>query len=68
MIERHHTPRPASFGLEAEEPIPGTNVEHCFAFQVWKVQRFNFTAGTLDSVLDADKSTVSLMAGLRYSF
>lgn len=33
-----------------------------------QVQRFNFTAGTLDSVLDADKSTVSLMAGLRYSF
>jgi opacity protein-like surface antigen len=33
-----------------------------------QIQRFNLTAGTLDSVNDADKSSISIMTGLRYSF
>ncbi|CAN0131874.1 unnamed protein product [Phaeothamnion confervicola] len=34
-----------------------------------QIQRFNLTAGALDSVNDvSDKSSVSVMAGLRYSF
>ena len=34
----------------------------------YQVQRFNFSAGSLDSVLDADKSSTSATIGLRYSF
>ena len=33
-----------------------------------QVERFNVTAGALDSVLDADKSTTTVSAGIRYSF
>jgi opacity protein-like surface antigen len=33
-----------------------------------QIQRFNLTAGLLDSVNDTNKSSVSLTAGLRYAF
>jgi opacity protein-like surface antigen len=33
-----------------------------------QIQRFNLTAGALDSVNDAEKSSVSITAGLRYAF
>jgi opacity protein-like surface antigen len=33
-----------------------------------QIQRFNLTAGALDSVNDAPKSSTSITAGLRYSF
>jgi hypothetical protein len=34
-----------------------------------QIERFNLTAGALDSVNDvADKSSVSMTAGLRFSF